>query len=73
MHWTYFLKTTDISETMKTRNDMFDVNTLTRDTLRIINAHLRSDCVMIMCSSCKETATSGSSSTSSVLWLPRRK
>ena len=50
MHRTCFLKTTDKSETMKTRKGMFDVNNLTRDQLRIINASLQSDCVMIVCS-----------------------
>ena len=53
MHRTCFLKTTDISETMKTRKGMFDVNNLSRDQLRIINASLQSDCVMIVCSRCK--------------------
>ena len=53
MHRTCFLKTTDISETMKTRKSMFDVNNLSRDQLRIINASLQSDCVMIVCSRCK--------------------
>ena len=53
MHRTCFLKTTDISETMKTRTGMFDVNNFTRDQLRIINASLQSDCVMIVCSHCK--------------------
>ena len=32
---------------------VFDVNNLTRDQLRIINASLQSDCVMIVCSRCK--------------------
>ena len=40
MHSTCFLMTTDISETMKTKKGMFDVNNLTRDHLRIINASL---------------------------------
>ena len=53
MHRACFLKTTDISETMKTRKGMFDVNNLSRDQLRIINASLQSDCVMIVCSNCK--------------------
>ena len=53
MHRTCFLKTTDISETMKTRKGMFDVINLSRDQLRIINASLQSECVMIMCSRCK--------------------
>ena len=53
MHRTCFLKTTDIFETMKTRKDIFDVNNLSRDQLRIINASLQSDCVMIVCSRCK--------------------
>ena len=53
MHKTCFQKTTDISETMTTRKGMFDVNNLSRDQLRIINASLQSDCVMIVCSHCK--------------------
>ena len=53
MHTTCFLKTTDISETMRTRKCMFDVNNLSSDPLRIINASLQSDCVMIVCSRCK--------------------
>ena len=52
MHRSCFLKTTDISETMKTRKGMFDVNNLCIDQLRIINASLQSDCVMIVCSRC---------------------
>ena len=53
IHRTCFLKTTDIPETMKTRKGMFDVNNLSMDQLRIINASLQSDCVMIVCSRCK--------------------
>ena len=53
MHRTCFLKTTNISETMKTRKSMFYVNNLSMDQLRIINASLQSDCVMIVCSRCK--------------------
>ena len=52
MHKTCFLKTTDISETMKTMKGMFDVNNLSMDQLRIINASLQSDCVMIVCIRC---------------------
>ena len=53
MHRTCFLKTTDLSKTMKTRKGMFDVNNLSMDQLGIINASLQSDCVMIVCSRCK--------------------
>ena len=53
MHRACFLKTIDISETRKTRYGMFDVNTLSMDQLRIINASLQSGCVMIVCSRCK--------------------
>ena len=48
MHRTCSLKTTDISETMKTMNGVFDVNNLSRDQLRITNASLQSDCVTIV-------------------------
>ena len=53
MHRTCFLKTTDISERMKTRKGILDVNNLTWDQLRIINASLRFDSVMIVYSHCK--------------------
>ena len=53
MHRTCFLKTTNVSETMKTRKGSFDINNLTRDQLRIINTSLQPDCIMIVCSRCK--------------------
>ena len=56
MYTTCFLKTTDISETVKTRKGIFDVNNLTRNQLRIINASLQSDWVMIVYSRCKRNS-----------------